>query len=333
MHQNTISAYAVKYLSEFAANLGIDYRPILAELKISEEFSESDHSRIDRDTLQKLWGALVEKTNNPLIGVEVGLSVDPSDLGPLGYAMKYSNTVGEAVDKLVEHSVVLGHDIIITKETLGNVVEIEMGAPVYLRPTPWVVHCWISILMTVIHQVAGRTVKPLSVALPSHPDICIDTLSTMWHTPVCSDESRFVMSYCKSDMDLHLAQAEAKLASALTAHTEALHEKVAQQLDLVDRIEESFGRLIASGQLGIGTVAEDLGMPERKLQRLLQSEGHTFSALLTDYRQKQAEDLLKSTSYAVAEISNLLGYSNVSSFTRAFSKWHDESPMGYREMH
>ena len=57
----------------------------------------------------------------------------------------------------------------------------------------------------------------------------------------------------------------------------------------------------------------------------------TFSELLMSIRMKKAADLLKNTNYSVADISEMIGYSSVDYFTKAFKKYYRLTPSQYRK--
>jgi AraC-like DNA-binding protein len=53
--------------------------------------------------------------------------------------------------------------------------------------------------------------------------------------------------------------------------------------------------------------------------------------VLDSVKQKLAMEYLQSTTLSVQEISDLLGYSEVTNFRRAFVKWAAMSPYQYRK--
>ena len=78
-------------------------------------------------------------------------------------------------------------------------------------------------------------------------------------------------------------------------------------------------------------VALELKTSVRSLQRQLASEETSFQIVLAEARREHAEKLLKSTRLSIQEISNILGYADISHFTRAFKKWVGLTPTIYRK--
>ena len=63
-------------------------------------------------------------------------------------------------------------------------------------------------------------------------------------------------------------------------------------------------------------------MSRRTLQRRLAAQGHGFQDLVDTARRDLAEQLLRRTEFALAEVAFLTGYAGQSTFTRAFKRWH-----------
>ena len=71
-------------------------------------------------------------------------------------------------------------------------------------------------------------------------------------------------------------------------------------------------------------------MNVRTLRRRLQNENKTFKTQLNSVRQEQANRYIRDSIKSLAEISYLLGFSEMSSFSRAFKRWTGETPSHYR---
>ena len=84
-------------------------------------------------------------------------------------------------------------------------------------------------------------------------------------------------------------------------------------------IRTPFNKILASGQCSMADVAKRLAVSPRTLQRKLKSENSSFQQELSDLRAELANHYLVTTTYSSAEISFLLGYSDPSSFFRAFN--------------
>ncbi|MDA4845156.1 AraC family transcriptional regulator [Hoeflea poritis] len=76
----------------------------------------------------------------------------------------------------------------------------------------------------------------------------------------------------------------------------------------------------------IGTVAAKLGVTERTLRRRLSEESTSFRQILVDARLAIGHELLKTAGLDVTTVAWRTGYSEPSSFVRAFTKKYNYSP-------
>jgi AraC-like DNA-binding protein len=76
-------------------------------------------------------------------------------------------------------------------------------------------------------------------------------------------------------------------------------------------------------------VADELDIHPRTLRRRLAEEGTSFRALLNEARSTVAVDLLRNVGLTVEEVSTRLGYTEVSTFSHAFRRWHGLAPSAY----
>ena len=71
-------------------------------------------------------------------------------------------------------------------------------------------------------------------------------------------------------------------------------------------------------------------MSARTLSRRLFEHGTSYHGILDEVRRGFADLLLRDPDHALAEIAVLLGYSDVSSFHRAYVRWTGRTPASRR---
>jgi AraC-like DNA-binding protein len=86
----------------------------------------------------------------------------------------------------------------------------------------------------------------------------------------------------------------------------------------------------AYNELSIDVIAKRMNMSRSTLYRNLVNEGVTFSELVEIARRNFALNYIKQSNMSLSEISDRLGYSNLSAFTRAFKRWYDVAPSCFR---
>ncbi|WP_051215986.1 AraC family transcriptional regulator [Ferrimonas futtsuensis] len=90
---------------------------------------------------------------------------------------------------------------------------------------------------------------------------------------------------------------------------------------------------LGSGQANIDHIARLLGLNRRTLQRQLKTEGVEFRALLSELRMQSACWHLRFSNMEVTLLAEILGYHDLSAFSRAFKRRMGVSPHLWRSAH
>ncbi|MBS3024958.1 AraC-like transcriptional regulator QhpR [Acidiphilium multivorum] len=96
--------------------------------------------------------------------------------------------------------------------------------------------------------------------------------------------------------------------------------------DLLGAVTSEIRRLLPEGPAGIDRVAASLGLPRWTLQRRLAEHGITYSECIDQVRARLALMYLAEPHLSIAAVAELLGYSEVSAFSRACRRLHGASP-------
>ena len=104
---------------------------------------------------------------------------------------------------------------------------------------------------------------------------------------------------------------------------------MARQLS-VDACCDLIDVLLRAGYPSIEAVARLLCFSPRTFQRLLNEAGVSYSDLVDRCRCKAACESLEQTRKPIHDIAAALGYSDPSSFARAFRRWIGVAPRAYR---
>jgi AraC-like DNA-binding protein len=84
------------------------------------------------------------------------------------------------------------------------------------------------------------------------------------------------------------------------------------------------------GDASIGAVAERAGVRVHGLRRQLKDCGVAYDEFVLSVRQTAARRYVESSDYDLTTIALMLGYSELSAFSRAFKRWHGQSPSALR---
>jgi AraC-like DNA-binding protein len=96
------------------------------------------------------------------------------------------------------------------------------------------------------------------------------------------------------------------------------------------RVGEVVATALCDGAPDIAKVARQLGISQRSLQRGLEECGTSYREVVQQVRLELSRSYLRDSRYQISEIAFLLGYGQVSSFTRAFKVATGVSPRAWR---
>lgn len=139
------------------------------------------------------------------------------------------------------------------------------------------------------------------------------------------------------DMVLHLDAA--LFGRVLAPHNAMLEGTLVGLLDqaraqtqrtLLDDAADYIARELPGGA-SFQSFCEGRHLTERTAARRLLSHGWRYSELLDEQRRYLAVDLLEDARLGLAQITDQLGYGDLQSFSRAFSRWYGTSPGAWRD--
>lgn len=116
------------------------------------------------------------------------------------------------------------------------------------------------------------------------------------------------------------------------AHADQLLAQLDAAQSMAGQVERAVLPVLHTGTVTIQSIARRLGLSEQGLYRALRAEGTTFEALLADLRHRFAKGYLAQGRAGLNEIAYLLGYSDVSAFSRAFKRREGVAPGAWRRV-
>ena len=127
--------------------------------------------------------------------------------------------------------------------------------------------------------------------------------------------------------------ADVSLYPVLQQHADQLLKLRAQAgagMDIVQQVHQAIARNLAQGQVRLASIAEELKLSPRTLQRKLSEAGATFQQVLDQARFALAKEYLRQPNLNLVDIAFLLGYQEQSAFNHAFKEWAGVNPGAYR---
>ncbi len=103
--------------------------------------------------------------------------------------------------------------------------------------------------------------------------------------------------------------------------------------DFKESVAGELRKRLGSGNTEAHAIARHFKVSQRTLQRRLEVQGATFSALLDQVRRDTAIAALCDSSVSIEDAARRCGFSDGATLSRAFKRWTGHSPAAYRRLY
>ncbi len=279
--------------------------------------------------LQRL--AVLERGGDDDIGLRLGRRLGPSALGVPGYIAMAGPTLLEALPRIMNCQKLVADGVAVRVTVDGELARFRLEYRGFDPPPVFAdllvaglrfFGAWLIGSEPALADVWFRRSRPASTGFREQ----IFGVAPRFG---CDDDG---FALARSWFDAPLRTAEASLVPVLEAQASRLLAGIRE-----DDFLASVGGLIverigAGAGVEIGEIAARLHASPRTLQRRLRAHGTTFARLLQEVRMDMATRLLDDQRLSVAQIAQMLGYQEQSSFCHAYRQWTGRSPSDARRV-
>ncbi|MFC9708641.1 AraC family transcriptional regulator ligand-binding domain-containing protein [Paenibacillus sp. NPDC056933] len=194
----------------------------------------------------------------------------------------------------------------------------------------------VGITLACLMEIGRRgTGQPLTARLVefSHDMGDVQALEAYFGCPVRVGAQTNRLSLYRRDLDRPFLSYNQELLEILTPALDRSLDDQQGAKSIGERVKWIMKRSLTGGRPDVQTVAKELNMSDRTLQRRLSDENTSFKHLLTQARHEQALAYLADPKLEIKEVALLIGYEDQNSFYRAFRIWEDDTPSNWRVRH
>jgi AraC-like DNA-binding protein len=291
----------------------------------------NDGTRYPVERMQQLWQLAVDSTGDPCFGFVAGEQLQPAALHGLGFSWLASDTLRDALNRLIRFSRLISTAANIQLEDTADGVELLLLPPTDIDNVAYAtLDAGMTGFLHMCRITAGDQLNPSQVTLNRPEPDCVAKIEAFFRCPVNFDASNYSLCFSQQLVDAPLINANPELARI---NDQAVIDYLARfdRDSITMQVRSRIIERLHDGTPNQETIAESLHISLRSLQRMLNKEDTNYKTLLESTRQELALHYIRETHRTLGEITYLLGFSEPSNFTRAFKRWTGKAPAEYRE--
>lgn len=298
-----------------------------------EALKKINNTTISAKQSADLWKNASHLCDDPLFGLHFGESLQLAALGAVGEIIKSSETVGEAVRIAASFTPAVTNLFIMDVKRRQKSFYIQL-IPTSFNQDDFVARQIADLLMVfAVHEMNGfvlQKIHPETVEYPYKLSNIKEYERVLRCKPV-TKKSNYTLEFSNRYWDEPSLTANYEVQQLLLqkvsqSSTEGTPASIAFQVKIMDYLMKNS----YLGILSLEDVAGNFNMSPRSLQRRLQEESVTFQQLADSVRKSLAIHYLESGKHQIKEISAILGYNELSAFSRAFKRWTGKAPQKYQ---
>jgi AraC-like DNA-binding protein len=314
---------------------GVDVQPFLDHAGVTRNTLCDNEQQIPHSTFKNTLLKILDEVDLPALGLLEGDRWATVELGIVGYALFSSADLQAAINRYVRYQDLCAPIIAFRFLVEGEraVMRSEFVLPEFERELKKIRYSveqalvqWANFGRVFAHTKHWFDEVHFTFPEPEYSSMYTKHFGCPIKYGQPYNEFLFAVGYLNAPLDF----ANKKIARMCEQLCDSVLNELSEKKGLIHDIQKLLARNPGRA-LRLPEVAENLFMSERTLRRRLADEGTSFQQVVQDFRLGLAKKYLSSSNLPIAEISDLIGYSEPANFHRAFCKKFDVTPNQFRE--
>ncbi|MDQ8037086.1 MAG: AraC family transcriptional regulator [Pedobacter sp.] len=328
MHDFTRASALMGY-AEQAREYGLQPKAMMRAAGLPTDILAEPDGLISYRQFLKLLEASATQSSDPLFGLKLGLRQGISIFGPILYVLRNADSVGAALNELQQYfHLHMGAAVVeTTSDGQHFLLAYKVADPVQAGISQGV-ELAMGVGIKLLHTLLGRQWQPVAMML-EHRALSAPASyrKVLGFTPRFEADANALLIRME-DLQRPLSQADPVLHRLMQQHLASLQGL--SELTLPAHVQGLLRNFLPQGRVTVEQLAASMVMSPRTLQRRLGEAGTSFQTVLDDTRRAMAQRYLRDSTLSMTELTSLLGYADLSTFTRAFTRWFGMPPSQWR---
>jgi AraC-like DNA-binding protein len=325
-----ILASAAHGVAEMIATLGGDAGRVFESAHIDAHCLDSPFNELNLAQYCRLFEEAARETRYDNFGLRFGYGFKPKQLGAIGYMAVNSPTLAAALRNFCSYFPAHQQNTTMTLREERDLVyldyRIEDGRIGLRRQDA---ELSIGMFSNIFWHALGRSWRPLEIHFEHPKPVEAREHEALFDTPVYFSQPFNSLVFRRSDLDAIMPDPDSSLYSLLEPFMSGRCRR-ARPDDLAALVRQKIETQLPNGNPSIKKVAAEIGLSSWTLHRRLHDLDVNFNDLVRGARRDLALRYVAEPHIPLTEVAFLLGYSELSAFSRAFRQWTGMAPAHYR---
>ncbi len=335
MREATIATSLLIDFVAFLERRGLDAATVCRAARIDPRWIDEPNSRVPASAMERLWAVGEQLSGDADLGLRSAESYNPGALSIVGYVILSCRTAAQALDRLARYAPLLneGLQVSVIEERGSTCCRFGAadGFDSYLHRSPrQAIETIAAGIVLTLKQLTSRPPEPTAVSFQHAAPA-----STTEHRRLLGPVVRFEQAenrvvYPTAALAVSMLSADPALLEVFELDAQRRLGQLRAAGTVSARVQIIVGSRLRGEVPSLASVASDLAMSERSVQRSLSEESTSYREIVDVVRKNLALSHLSQPDRSAADVAFLLGFSEPSAFTRAFRRWTGSSPAQFR---
>jgi len=305
---------------------------LLKQVGLKKADLGNPENRLPQAPVLQLIERAADLTGDASYGLRLGASRGPRDRGLLGFVALNSPTLMDAMTNMQRFYKIAreGGEFEIDSKGAQVALRFRVADPA-LRGLRHNSEFLAATIVRGCRDLTCRSIFPVRAEFIHDQPSGIVDYANILGCPVKFGSEWDAVIYAEETTCLPVKGADAKLLEILQATCLKLLGPTPESRDVIREVRRLIIERLPRGAANIDSIAEELKMSGKTLERRLAYRGQSFSNLLDGTRLSTARHYLEETEMRLTQVAQLAGYTEPAALVRAFKRWTGETPMKFRD--
>jgi AraC-like DNA-binding protein len=329
----SVSISLVRTLIEAVDRAGIPAERFIAQSGLSRSLLEDAAARLEVSAYDVLQELALDMTGDPALGLHMGDQPSVSAFQVVGALVSHCRTIREGLDVFFRYHRIVADCPASYLVPRGDEVVLVYN---FLRTTPRCSRLRAEFGITRVLRIGqifgGASTTPTEIWFEhEEPTYAAEYARILGAGRVrfSQPSTGFVMP--AAFLDITQLHSSPELFQVLKTQADKQLSDLDGSMPLSRRIHELVVHHFTDVEPDMDTIARRMGMSARSLRRRLQDEGCSFSEIIGRAMGELSCNVLRERNTTIQEAAFRLGFSEASSFHRAFKRWTGKTPKQFRD--